>query len=312
MPQFRNSLPQLTGRPFLTEGGVATTLKFREKIDLPDCARFLLLNSTEGRCALTRCVEPYLELARKNRTGLILDTPTWRANPDWGAKLGYNADALAEVNRAAVGFVDALRRQHAQPDLPFVLNGVIGPRGDGYTAEATMSADDAAAYHRPQIEVFQNSEADMVSADTLTFVDEAIGIAIAARDAKMPVAISFTLETDGRLPSGQTLGSAIEETDAATGAYPAYYMIGCTHPLHIEPALTRDASWLARIRGVRANASTKSHAELDGASDLDSGDPQDLGYRYATLRSRLPNLNVLGGCCGTDHRHIEAICEACL
>ena len=243
---------------------------------------------------------------------MILDTPTWRANADWGAKLGYDAGALAEVNRMAVDFLDALRHRHAQPDLPLVINGVVGPRGDGYTAEAAMSAEEASAYHRPQIEVFRDSEADMVSALTLTFAAEAIGIATAARDAQMPLAISFTLGTDGRLPSGQTLGSAIEETDATTGTYPAYYMINCAHPLHFEPVLAEGAGWLARIRGIRANASTKSHAELDAASDLDIGDPQDLGRRYATLRGRLPNLNVLGGCCGTDHRHITAICEACL
>jgi homocysteine S-methyltransferase len=312
MPQFRDSLPQLTGRPLLTEGGIGTTLLFHENIELPYFAQFPLLLTGEGRATLTRFFEPYLELAKRYRVGMILDTPTWRANTDWGARLGYDADALAEVNRMAVGFLDALRRQHAQPDLPLVLNGVIGPRGDGYTAKAAMSAEEAAAYHRPQIDVFQDSEADMVSALTLTLVEEAIGIAMAARDAKMPVAISFTLGTDGRLPSGQTLGSAIEETDAATDAYPVYYMINCAHPLHFEPVLAKGGGWLARIRGVRANASTKSHAELDAVSDLDIGDPQDLGRRYAALRGRLPNLNVLGGCCGTDHRHIAAICEACL
>jgi S-methylmethionine-dependent homocysteine/selenocysteine methylase len=312
MSQYRNLLPQLSGRPFLTEGGIGTTLLFHEKIDLPCFAHFPLLLTEEGRATLARFFEPYLELAKSYRVGMILDTPTWRANTDWGAKLGYDAEALAEVNRTAVRFLDALRRRHAQAGLPLVLNGVIGPRGDGYTAGAAMTAEQGAAYHRPQIEVFQDSEADMVSALTLTFVEEAIGIAMAARAVKMPVAISFTLGTDGRLPSGQTLGSAIDETDAATGSYPAYYMINCAHPLHFEPVLDDGARWLERIRGIRANASTKSHGELDAASDLDIGDPHDLGRRYAALRGRLPNLNVLGGCCGTDHRHIAAICEACL
>ncbi|AWN43473.1 homocysteine S-methyltransferase family protein [Methylobacterium durans] len=312
MPQFRESLPQLTGRPFLTEGGIGTTLLFHENVDLPHFAHFPLLLNEEGRATLARFFEPYLELAKRYRVGMILDTPTWRANPDWGAKLGYDAVALAKVNRMAVSFLDALRRRHAQLDLPLVLNGVIGPRGDGYAVETAMTAEEAAAYHHPQIEVFRDSGADMVSALTLTFVEEAIGIAIAARDSKMPVAISFTLGTDGRLPSGQPLGTAIEETDAVTGAYPAYFMINCAHPLHFEAVLAEGAGWLSRIRGIRANASTKSHAELDVASDLDSGDPHDLGRRYATLRGQLPNLTVLGGCCGTDHRHIAAICEACL
>ncbi|WP_373875910.1 homocysteine S-methyltransferase family protein [Methylobacterium soli] len=296
----------------MTEGGLGTTLLSHENIDLPDFAHFPLLLTEEGRATLARFFEPYLELAERYRVGMILDTPTWRANVDWGAKLGYEADALAEVNRMAVGFLDELRHRHARPGLPLVVNGVIGPRGDGYTAESAMTAEQAPAYHRPQVEVFRGSEADMVSALTLTFVDEAIGIAIAARDAKVPVAISFTLGTDGRLPSGQTLGSAIEEMDAVTNASPAYYMINCAHPLHFEPVLAGGADWLARIRGIRANASTKSHSELDAASDLDIGDPHDLGRRYATLRSQLPNLTVLGGCCGTNYRHIAAICEACL
>jgi S-methylmethionine-dependent homocysteine/selenocysteine methylase len=312
MPQHRDSLPQLAGDPFLTEGGIGTTLLFHEKIDLPCFAHFPLLLTEEGRATLTRFFEPYLDLARRHQVGMILDTPTWRANADWGAKLGYDAEALAEVNRTAVRFLDALRRRHAPASLPLVLNGLIGPRGDGYTAEAAMTAENAAAYHRPQIAVFQDSEADMVSACTLTFVEEAIGIAMASRAVKMPLAISFTLGTDGRLPSGQTLGSAIDETDAATGSYPAYYMINCAHPVHFEAVLTGGARWLDRIRGIRANASTKCHGDLDAASELDIGDPHDLGRRYATLRGRLPKLNVLGGCCGTDHRHIAAICEACL
>lgn len=312
MPRFRDALPQLDDRPFLTDGGLETTLVFLEKIDLPCFAAFPLVCTAEGRGRLTRFFEPYLDLARRHRAGMILDTPTWRANADWGKRLGYDAVALAEVNRAAVDLLDSLRDRQGRTDLPLVLNGVIGPRGDGYKAETAMTAGEAAAYHRAQIAVFRDSQADMVSAVTLTFVEEAIGIARAARDLGMPVVISFTLETDGRLPSCRALGSAIAETDAATDAYPAYYMINCAHPLHFDHVLAEGGAWLDRIRGVRANASTKSHAELDAASDLDIGDPDDLGRRYAGLRGRLRNLNVLGGCCGTDHRHIEAICDACL
>ena len=175
-----------------------------------------------------------------------------------------------------------------------------------------MSVDQAAAYHRAQIEVFAASEADMVSAITMTSVAEAVGIALEAREADLPVVVSFTLETDGRLPSGQPLGSAILETDAATGAHPAYYMINCAHPSHFESALAEQEPWIKRLRGLRANASTKSHAELDAATELDVGDPVDLARRYAGLRRRLPDIAVFGGCCGTDHRHIAAICEACI
>jgi homocysteine S-methyltransferase len=311
MPLFRGALPQLSGRPFLTDGGLETSLMFLDKVELPCFAAFPLLRTEEGRIRLEQFFEPYIALAKRHQIGMILDTPTWRANPDWGAQLGFNGSALADVNRTAVRFVEALRQQHAETDLPFVLNGVIGPRGDGYKAEALMSADQAADYHRPQIEVFANSEADMVSAVTLTTVAEAVGITRVAREANLPVVISFTLETDGRLPSGQTLGSAILETDAATDAYPAYYMINCAHPLHFEHVLEQGSCWLERLYGVRANASMKSHDELDAATELDIGDPRDLGRRYAALRKRMPHLTVLGGCCGTDHRHIAAICEAC-
>jgi S-methylmethionine-dependent homocysteine/selenocysteine methylase len=312
MTLYRKSLPQIGNQNFLTIGGIMTTLIFLENINLPGFADFPILCTEEGRRTLARIYRAYLELANQHHVGFILSTPTWRANADWGARLGYDADALADINRSAVGFVEELRNQHAVAGLPVVLNGVIGPRGDGYATGVAMSAEEAATYHRPQIETFRNSAVDLVGASTLTYANEAIGIANAARDARMPVSISFTLGTDGRLPSGQALGSAIEETDEATGAYPAYYMINCVHPQHFEAVLKTSDAWLSRIRGIRANASTKSHAELDGASELDIGDPQDLGSRYASLCEQLPRLNIFGGCCGTDHRHLKAICQACL
>jgi S-methylmethionine-dependent homocysteine/selenocysteine methylase len=151
----------------------------------------------------------------------------------------------------------------------------------------------------------------MVAAFTMNYVDEAIGITLAARDATMPIAISFTLETDGRLPSRQTLGDAIQQTDRASSAYPAYYMINCTHPTHFESALREGGLWRNRIRGLRANASKRSHAELDSSADLDIGNPVEFGKEYRALRTLLPQLAILGGCCGTDHRHVEAICDAC-
>ena len=193
---------------------------------------------------------------------------------------------------------------------PIVISGCIGPQDDGYSPETKLSAAEAQDYHSTQIGTFADTSADMVSATTMTYAHEATGIARAAREAGLPAAISFTLETDGRLPSGQELGEAIEQVDAETDSSPAYYMINCAHPTHFEDALEGGAAWAQRIRGLRANASTKSHAELDEAEELDEGDPDDLGPRYAALRDRLPNLNVLGGCCGTDHRHVCAVRDA--
>jgi S-methylmethionine-dependent homocysteine/selenocysteine methylase len=310
MTRFRHALPQLSGCPFITDGGLETTLVFLEGLDLPCFAAFPLVLTEEGRAQLTRYFAPYLAEAAQRGVGIVLDTPTWRANADWAAKLGYGPQRLREINRLSVDYVASLRDVH-EGVAPVVLNGVIGPRGDGYAVGAAMTEAEAEAYHALQAEAFRDSPADMISAITMTYAEEAIGITRAARRCGLPVAISFTVETDGRLPSGQPLREAIEQTDAATGAYPAYYMINCAHPDHFRGVL-EDGAWLDRIGGLRANASRKSHAELDASTELDIGDPAELGRQYDALRSRLRHLCVLGGCCGTDHRHIQAICEACL
>jgi S-methylmethionine-dependent homocysteine/selenocysteine methylase len=304
-----NSLPQLSGdRVFLTDGGLETTLIFHRGIDLPQFASYPLLADDDGRAALRDYFSRYLELARERGAGFVLDTATWRSNPDWGALLGDDAEALARINREAVAFAQELRGQYS--DVPVLVNGVLGPRGDGYVVGETMTAEEAETYHSAQIRSFAAAGADMVSAVTMTYVEEAIGIARAAAAADMPAVISFTVETDGRLPSGQELGEAIEQTDRDTGGSVAYYMVNCAHPTHFEDVLDGDGEWRERIAGLRANASKMSHEELDAAEELDDGDPAELGAGYAALRSRLRNVNVLGGCCGTDERHIAAVASA--
>jgi homocysteine S-methyltransferase len=312
MTSSDHRLPQLGGGLFLCDGGLETTLVFLDGVDLPCFAAFPLLEREEGRDRVRRYFGAYLDTAAARRTGFVLDTPTWRANADWGEKLGYGRDDLGRLNRDSVAFARELARNYAGAAGPIVVNGVVGPRGDGYKAEVRMSAAEAEAYHRPQVEAFRAGGADMISAITMTYPEEAIGIARAAAAAGLPAAISFTVETDGRLPSGDSLKAAIEAGDAATGGAPAYYMINCAHPTHFEDALAAGGSWLDRIRGVRPNASTLSHAELDAATELDPGDPADLARRTRDLRRWLPGLCVVGGCCGTDHRHVAAICEACL
>jgi len=311
MAKYRNHLPQLSDKLFLTDGGMETTLIFHEGVNLPYFASFDLLNSAEGQTHVTRYYKRYLTMARKAGLGFILETPTWRANSDWAAKLGYAKAALADINRAAVALMADLRDDFETLGCPIVISGNIGPRGDGYSPDRIMSADEAEAYHAEQIAVFRDSEADMVSAFTLNYVGEAIGIARAAKAASVPSVISFTVETNGRLPTGQTLHDAIEEVDAETGNAPAYYMLNCAHPTHFDDALKTGARWVQRLRGIRANASKRSHAELDAAPDLDAGNPAELGQQYAALRRKLHHVNVLGGCCGTDHRHVEQICFAC-
>lgn len=309
MAKYRDALPQISNGAFLCDGGMETTLIFHEGVELPCFASFVLLADSEGRRLLERYYIRYLDIARRYGAGFILDTPTWRANADWGARLGYGPEALAAINKDAVAFLAELRDRFETPATPCVVSTVIGPRGDGYKA-GMMTAAEAEDYHAAQIASVVDTEADMISAYTLTNVDEAIGIARAAKAHAMPCSISFTVETDGRLVTGRTLRDAVETVDAATNGSVAYFMVNCAHPTHFYGSLEGGA-WRDRILGVRANASTKSHAELDQSETLDSGDPQDLGRRYRALRETLPSMRVMGGCCGTDHRHLAAICEAC-
>lgn len=311
MSKYRDDLPQRRGGIFLTDGGMETTLIFHEGIELPHFAAFVLLDSAEGRQQLKQYYASYLAVAREHGTGFVLDSPTWRANPDWGAKLGYDAAALRAINVRSIGLLEELRAGWERPGAPCVVSGAIGPRGDGYKA-GNMTADEAEAYHAAQIAAFAEGGADMVTGYTLNSINEAVGIARAAQAARIPSAISFTVETDGRLAKGETLREAIETVDRETGNAPEYFLINCAHPTHFEDALKAGEAWTARIHGVRANASTRSHAELDESETLDSGDPVDLGRRYLTLRGAFPKMRILGGCCGTDHRHAKAICEACV
>ena len=277
---------------------------FRDGVDLVDFAAFPLLDTEHGRAHLTAYYTPYLDLAEHAGTGIVLDTPTWRASLDWGARLGYDPTHLAAVNRRAVEFVASLASQ--RPALTAVINGVVGPRGDGYVAGEMMSASEAAAFHGLQAGAFAEAGADMISAITMTYAEEATGVARAAHAVNLPVVVSFTVETNGLLPSGESLGEAITHVDEATDEWPAYYMINCAHPTHFESALQAGASWVRRVRAIRANASRLSHAELDAAPSLDRGDIAELARLHVDL-DRTLDLCVVGGCCGTDDEHVAAI-----
>ena len=300
-------LSQLDGRTFITDAGMETVLIYRDGLELPEFASFVLLDDPAGIEALRSYYGEYVAIAERHGFGIVLDTPTWRANPDWGARLGYSAEGLDDVNRRGVALLEEVR-EAAGNGVDVLISGCIGPRGDGYVVGEVMSAKEAQGYHSAQVATFASTNSDLVSALTLNYAAEAVGIARAAAEAGIPSVISFTVETDGRLPSGQELRDALAEVDEATGGAPAYYMVNCAHPTHFENVLA--GGGLDRVRGLRANASTKSHAELDEAEELDQGDPDDLAERYRGLRPLLPNLTVVGGCCGTDERHIEAICVA--
>ena len=283
MAKYRSALPQLAGGIFLTDGGIETALIFHEGLELPHFAAFHLLQNEEGTNALRKYFRSYASIARKYQVGFILEAPTWRANPDWFMKLGYGEGAVAAVNRQSIAMLDDLREELENEKTKVVISGCIGPRGDGYVPAHAMSSEEAQRYHMQQIGAFSDTGADMVTAITMNYVEEAIGISRGAKSAGMPVAISFTVETDGHLPTGQSLKEAVEQVDEATDNAPAYYMINCAHPTHFESALAADEPWLQRIRGLRANASTKSHAELNDSTELDKGNPEELGRQHLQL-----------------------------
>lgn len=325
MTHHPRRLPQLEGGLFLTDGGIETTLIFLEGIELPHFAAFDLLRDPSGRAVLHKYYARYAAIARDSKMGFILESPTWRSSPDWGAKLGYATADLDVINRAAIKLMLDLRDEYASAPsgangAPMVVSGCVGPRGDGYDPGQVTTPEEAALYHAPQIASMAAAGAEMITATTMTNVPEAIGIAKASREVSLPSVISFTLETDGKLPTGHSLGQAICEVDAETGpsgtnGAPAYYMINCAHPTHfadmLHAAERAGAAWVKRVRGLRANASKRSHQELNEAPDLDAGNPVELGREYAALRRRHPQINVLGGCCGTDHRHLEQIGSCC-
>ncbi|MGE0580115.1 MAG: homocysteine S-methyltransferase family protein [Reyranella sp.] len=307
--KYRRRLPQVADRLFLTDGGIETCLLFHDGFELPHFAAFHLIHDARGRQALTRYYERFIAIAKADGLGFVLESPTWRASAEWGGKLGYDGSDIVAVNQASIRLLLDLRTRHESTEMPMVVSGCVGPRGDGYDPGQLMSVDQAADYHRLQIEAFAEAGADMVTAMTMTNVPEAAGIATAAKRAAMPVVVAFTVAVDGRLPTGQTLADAIGAVDAMTDGAPSYYMINCAHPAHFSDVL--DGPWVRRIRGLRANASQRSHHELDESPSLDTGNPVELGRQYRDLVRRHPQINVLGGCCGTDHRHIECIALAC-
>lgn len=295
---------------FVTDGGLETELVFHDGRDLPAFAAFPLLEDAEGCARLRQYYDGYVDIARRHQAGFVVETPTWRANPDWADKLGYTVQRLDEINRAAVDFAETVRAAAASAGVPSVISGCVGPRGDGYDPGAVMGVDEAEDYHAVQVGTFAQTSADRVTAVTMTNVAEAIGVVRAATAAGIASAISFTVETDGRLPTGQPLHDAITETDAETDGAAAFFLVNCAHPTHFGSALRHDGPWLHRLGGLRANASARSHAELDVATELDEGDPDEFAAGHVALRDRLPAVTVLGGCCGTDARHVAALCAA--
>ena len=309
MATYRTELPQLSGDFFLTDAGLETDLIFNHGIEIREFAAHTLLPDAKGRDAVANYLRGFLSLASEQNGGFILDSQTWKAHVHWAGDLGATEEELKEANRDAIAFISGLRDEFTGNAKPIVLNGVIGPRGDAYAPEERVAAQEAETYHAKQIGWLADTDVDMITGLTFTQSDEAIGLVRAARAAGLPVVISFTVETDGKLPTGQPLKDAIVAVDEATGSGAAYFMVNCAHPDHFTDVL-KDDGWSRRIRGIRCNASRKSHAELDESETLDDGNPAELGGQYKAIHGKMPWLNVFGGCCGSDLRHVTEIAHA--
>jgi len=290
---------------YVTDGGLETDLIFHHGVDLPEFAAYPLVWTDEGRALLRAYYDGYADVAGAVGAGLRLETPTWRANPDWAALLGHDIRTVSDANRAAVELLQGMAHEWRDRVPDIVVTGMVGPRGDGYAVGDAVDADEAADYHAPQVRAFAEAGAQAVCALTLTDPGEALGVVRAADSFGLPVGIGFTVETDGRLPDGTTLQSAIEQVDAV--APPAYYLVNCAHPQHVLPAFDDDGPWVERVHGLRSNASSASHAELDEAEVLDEGDLAVFVPAHRALEDRLPALEIVGGCCGTDARHVAAL-----
>lgn len=306
MVKYRSNLPQLSTELFLTDAGLETDLIFNHGVEIREFAAHTLLGDIQGQAALADYLRGFLALADEFDAGLILDSQTWKAHRHWAADLGQTPAELRSINHQAIAFIAELRAQAANRK-PVVLNAVIGPRGDAYQPDRQIAVDEAHSYFSEQLGWLAETEIDMVTALTFNQATEATGFVTAAHELGLPAVVSFTVETDGRLPDGQSLAEAIMQVDAGSQGAAAYFMINCAHPDHFGGVLDENASWTRRIRGLRANASRRSHAELDEAPELDAGDLHELANQYRALAERLPWLNVFGGCCGSDLRHVAEI-----
>ncbi|MGF7162328.1 S-methylmethionine-dependent homocysteine/selenocysteine methylase [Rhodoligotrophos appendicifer] len=267
------------------------------------------------RWALEAIYRSYLEIAAETQLPMQLGTPTWRAHPDCLARLGFgHADDLARINGAAVRLLHDLRRDMGLEYL-IAIAGVIGPRRDGYDPAEAPSPEVARAYHSIQAEMLAELGVDLLYAPTFASAAELEGVAAAMAAAGLPYALAPIIDAGARMLDGTPLAEAIARIDARVKPAPQHYLIGCVHPTLFREAYQNGPSLTAavagRIAGLKANASTLPPDQLDRLDHLEAGLPQLFGEQMADLHRRY-GLTVLGGCCGTDHRHIRAIAEALL
>ncbi|WP_159590444.1 homocysteine S-methyltransferase family protein [Chelativorans xinjiangense] len=299
-----------SGPVFLTEGGSETEIMYRRGFELPEFAMFPLLDIPSAVTAMRDMFRAQLDVAAEFGLGFLLSGLDYRASPDWGAKLGYSATALADANIAAIGFLREIAGDYRDQIPSLLIGGILGPRGDAYGLNRDITAESAEAYHAVQLETLKRTQVDFTCAMTFNNIPEAVGAARAAARIGVPLSVALTLDRTHRLKSGPTLGEAIAEIDAQTGLdAPDYYLVNCSHPLEYEPALD-DGAWTRRLRGVRPNASKMEKMELCKLNHLEDGHPVELATQLSNLHARYPHMDVFGGCCGTGDKHLREIAKS--
>ena len=299
--------PRLDNKFYLTEGGSETEIMYKWGFELPEFEMYPLLDNPQADEIIRNMFRRYFEVAAQHDTGMLLNGHDYRASPDWGAKLGYSPEALRNMQHRVIDFLDGMRAEYADRVSDVYIAACIGPRGDAYGSGGEITADEAEDYHSVQLKNLDGTAADMAVAATFNNVPEAIGVIRAANGAGRPIGVSLTLTPEGRLRSGPGLGEAIETIDEATDGGAAWFGTNCSHPLEFEPALAEQGPWLDRLRYIRPNAARMDKIALCSLGHLEDGDPVELGGQMGEVARRLPRADIIGGCCGTDERHLSEI-----
>lgn len=299
--------PRLEGKFYLTEGGTETEILYKWGFELPEFAMFPLLDNPKADQVIRDIYRRYFDAAEKHQTGLLILGHDYRASPDWGAKLGYTTEGLADMQRRTIEFLDDVRREYVGRVSDVYIAGCIGPRGDAYGTGGDISEEEAEEYHSVQLTTLKSTQADMAIAVTFNNVPEAVGVIRAAHRIGIPIGVSLTLTTEGVLRSGPTLREAIEVIEEKTNGSAAWYGTNCSHPLEFASALADEGPWLERLRYIRPNAVKMEKVALCKLGHLEDGDPVELGEQMGEVASKFPSADILGGCCGTDERHLGEI-----
>jgi len=300
--------PQNRGRFYLTEGGTETELMYKHGFELPHFAMFPLLDNPKAVSKMREMFRSYLDVAAEHDFCALMGGLDYRASPDWGDLLGYSPASLSDANLQSIEFLRELANEYSSQVPEILIQGLIGPRGDAYERNETISENEAEDYHSVQLETLKKANVDSALAITFNNIPESVGVARAAAKIGVPLAISLTLDSNSKLHSGPSLADAITAIDEQTNQAPEYFLINCSHPLEFEPAI-EPGDWIQRVRGVRPNASKMDKMALCQIGYLEDGDPEELGRLCGDLARQYPHMDIWGGCCGTWDNHLNEIAK---